>query len=67
MNALKAWFEERLKTLLAKSPTAEAIRYALRTDPLPRRRPDRTRYQRRGARHAPHRFESQQRPFCRLR
>ena len=29
MTALKAWFEERLKALLAKSRTAEAIRYAL--------------------------------------
>ena len=29
MTALKAWFEERLKTLSAKSPTAEAIRYGL--------------------------------------
>ena len=29
VTALKAWFEERLKTLSAKSPTAEAIRYGL--------------------------------------
>ena len=29
VTALKTWFEERLKTLSAKSPTAEAIRYGL--------------------------------------
>jgi hypothetical protein len=29
VTALKTWFEERLKTLSGKSPTAEAIRYGL--------------------------------------
>jgi hypothetical protein len=29
VTALKTWFEERLKILSGKSPTAEAIRYGL--------------------------------------